>query len=185
MIIFVFCHFSVAKTSTKPPAVLKMDIRRVLDRMQLHSRETNTGFDCIELPSTNIMTSSLLDPPRTLPQKPHNIRALPAPYQIQWPPHHPGPPRNVANSRVFASVGQNTPSVRFEINIVNLKVRIFSFLRLLSHLAFILISFLGPTAVTWSSILPCGRRRIAVPGARTSSSNGAKSLIRHVIRNGL
>ena len=151
MIIFTFCHYSVTKTSTKPPAVLKMDIRRVLDHMQLHSRETNTGFDCIELPSTNIMTSSLFDPPRTLPRIPHNIRALPTPFQVQWPPHHPGPPRNVSDSRVFASVGQNTPSVRFEINIQVVKVRNFSFLRLLSHLvdlALILISFLGPTAVT-------------------------------------
>jgi serine/threonine protein kinase KIN1/2 len=51
---------SVATTSSKPPAVLKADIRRVLDRMQVQYRETKTGFDCIHLPSIDI--SSLQDP---------------------------------------------------------------------------------------------------------------------------
>ena len=53
-------HFSVATTSTKSPAVLKTDIRRVLDRMQVQYRETKTGFDCIHLPSIDI--SSLQEP---------------------------------------------------------------------------------------------------------------------------
>ena len=52
--------FSVATTSTKTPSVLKADIRRVLDRMQVQYRETKTGFDCIHLPSIDI--SSLQDP---------------------------------------------------------------------------------------------------------------------------
>ena len=56
--------FSVATTSTKTPAVLKADIRRVLDRMQVQYRETKTGFDCIHLPSIDI--SSLQDPHGTL-----------------------------------------------------------------------------------------------------------------------
>jgi hypothetical protein len=56
--------FSVATTSTKSPAVLKADIRRVLDRMQVQYRETKTGFDCIHLPSIDI--SSLQDPQGTV-----------------------------------------------------------------------------------------------------------------------
>ncbi|KAI9508731.1 hypothetical protein F5148DRAFT_1148818 [Russula earlei] len=58
--VFLKGLFSVATTPTKPPAVLKTDIRRVLDRMQVQYRETKTGFDCIHLPSIDI--SSLQDP---------------------------------------------------------------------------------------------------------------------------
>ncbi|KAI0300012.1 hypothetical protein B0F90DRAFT_1725966, partial [Multifurca ochricompacta] len=61
--VFLKGLFSVATTSTKPPATLKMDIRRVLDRMQVQYRETKTGFDCIHLPSIDI--SSLQDPHAT------------------------------------------------------------------------------------------------------------------------
>ncbi|KAK2461106.1 hypothetical protein APHAL10511_006885 [Amanita phalloides] len=46
--------FSVATTSTRPPAVIKADIRRVLDRMQIQYRETKTGFECIHLPSIDM-----------------------------------------------------------------------------------------------------------------------------------
>ena len=66
------CHFSVATTSTKPPAVLKADIRRVLDRMQVQYRETKTGFDCIHLPSIDI--SSLQDPQGTPTPSPRKHR---------------------------------------------------------------------------------------------------------------
>jgi len=45
---------SVATTSTKSPPVIKADIRRVLDRMQVQYRETKTGFECIHLPSIDI-----------------------------------------------------------------------------------------------------------------------------------
>ncbi|KAI0274166.1 hypothetical protein BGY98DRAFT_1090659 [Russula aff. rugulosa BPL654] len=62
--VFLKGLFSVATTSTKSPAVLKADIRRVLDRMQVQYRETKTGFDCIHLPSIDI--SSLQDPHGTL-----------------------------------------------------------------------------------------------------------------------
>jgi len=55
----LFCHYSVATMSTKPPAVLKLDTRRVLDRMQVQYRESKTGFDCIHLPLIDI--SSLQD----------------------------------------------------------------------------------------------------------------------------
>jgi hypothetical protein len=56
---------SVATTSTKQPAALKTDIRRVLDRMQVQYRETRTGFDCIHLPSIDI--SSLQQDPLATP----------------------------------------------------------------------------------------------------------------------
>ncbi len=66
------CHDSVATTSTKPPATIKADIRRVLDRMQVQYRETKTGFDCIHLPSIDI--SSLQDPPATPTPSPRKHR---------------------------------------------------------------------------------------------------------------
>jgi hypothetical protein len=59
------CVISVATTSTKQPAALKTDIRRVLDRMQVQYRETRTGFDCIHLPSIDI--SSLQQDPLATP----------------------------------------------------------------------------------------------------------------------
>ncbi|KAH9955992.1 KA1 domain/Ssp2 C-terminal domain-containing protein [Russula dissimulans] len=58
--VFLNGLFSVATTSTKAPAALKVDIRRVLDRMQVQYRQTKTGFDCIHLPSIDI--SSLQHP---------------------------------------------------------------------------------------------------------------------------
>lgn len=45
---------SVATTSTKPPSVLKADIKKVLDRMQVQYRETRCGFECIHVPSIDI-----------------------------------------------------------------------------------------------------------------------------------
>ncbi|KAF8966120.1 hypothetical protein BDZ97DRAFT_1729406 [Flammula alnicola] len=54
--VFLKGLFSVATTSTKPPAVIKADIRRVLDRMQVQYRETKGGFECIHLPSIDIST---------------------------------------------------------------------------------------------------------------------------------
>jgi len=70
--ISAFDHYSVATTSTKSPAVLKTDIRRVLDRMQVQYRETKTGFDCIHLPSIDI--SSLQDPHGTPTPSPKKHR---------------------------------------------------------------------------------------------------------------
>ena len=64
--------YSVATTSTKTPATLKTDIRRVLDRMQVQYRETRTGFDCIHLPSIDI--SSLQDPLATPTPSPRKHR---------------------------------------------------------------------------------------------------------------
>ncbi|KAI9068945.1 Pkinase-domain-containing protein [Trametes sanguinea] len=50
----------VATTSTKSPQVIKADIRRVLDRMQVQYRETKTGFECIHMPSIDV---SSIQPP--------------------------------------------------------------------------------------------------------------------------
>ncbi|CCL98872.1 uncharacterized protein FIBRA_00879 [Fibroporia radiculosa] len=55
--------FSVATTSTKPPTLLKQDIRRVLDRMQVQYRETKTGFECIHIPSIDMSTLQTPRPP--------------------------------------------------------------------------------------------------------------------------
>ncbi|KAK7438601.1 Serine/threonine-protein kinase [Stygiomarasmius scandens] len=52
--VFLKGLFSVATTSTKPPPVIKADIRRVLDRMQVQYRETKGGFECLHLPSIDI-----------------------------------------------------------------------------------------------------------------------------------
>ena len=52
--------------------MLKADIRRVLDRMQVQYRETKTGFDCIHLPSIDI--SSLQDPRGTPTPSPRKHR---------------------------------------------------------------------------------------------------------------
>ena len=72
-------------------------------------------------------------------------------------------------------MGQNTLSVKFEINIVKVRAKTFFFPFILLSLVMILIYFLGPmAAVTWNPIPPCGRRRMAAPDARTSSSDGAE-----------
>ncbi|KAE9394058.1 Pkinase-domain-containing protein [Gymnopus androsaceus JB14] len=52
--VFLKGLFSVATTSTKSPSVIKADIRRVLDRMQVQYREVKGGFECIHLPSIDI-----------------------------------------------------------------------------------------------------------------------------------
>ncbi|KAH6902573.1 CAMK/CAMKL/Kin1 protein kinase [Coprinopsis sp. MPI-PUGE-AT-0042] len=57
--VFLKGLFSVATTSTKSPAAIKQDIRRVLDRMQVRYRETKTGVECIHLPSIDV---SSVDP---------------------------------------------------------------------------------------------------------------------------
>lgn len=46
--------FSVATTSTKSASVIRTDVRRVLDRMQVQYREIKGGFECIHLPSIDL-----------------------------------------------------------------------------------------------------------------------------------
>jgi hypothetical protein len=53
-LVIVFSCYSVATTSTKPPAVIKADIRRVLDRMQVQYREIKGGFECLHMPSIDL-----------------------------------------------------------------------------------------------------------------------------------
>ncbi|KAH9920596.1 uncharacterized protein B0H18DRAFT_1023487 [Fomitopsis serialis] len=62
----------VATTSTKSPAAIKADIRRVLDRMQVQYRETKTGFECIHMPSIDM--TSVQATPRS-PEQRHRKRA--------------------------------------------------------------------------------------------------------------
>ncbi|RDB21955.1 Protein kinase kin1 [Hypsizygus marmoreus] len=66
--VFLKGLFSVATTSTKSPPVIKADIRRVLDRMQVQYRETKGGFECIHIPSIDM---SSVDP------RPHNVHYQP------------------------------------------------------------------------------------------------------------
>ncbi|KAF5319597.1 hypothetical protein D9619_008686 [Psilocybe cf. subviscida] len=68
--VFLKGLFSVATTSTKAPSVIKADIRRVLDRMQVQYRETKGGFECIHLPSIDL---SSVDP--SPPRPSHNQQA--------------------------------------------------------------------------------------------------------------
>ena len=46
--------FSVATTSTKSPSVIRSDVKRVLDRMQIQYRGIRGGFECIHLPSIDL-----------------------------------------------------------------------------------------------------------------------------------
>ncbi|KAG8908278.1 serine/threonine-protein kinase KIN2 [Tulasnella sp. 403] len=46
--------FSVATTTSKSPTVIKADIRRVLDRMQVQYREVKGGFECVHAPSIDL-----------------------------------------------------------------------------------------------------------------------------------
>ncbi|KIJ62403.1 hypothetical protein HYDPIDRAFT_114497 [Hydnomerulius pinastri MD-312] len=61
--------FSVATTSTKSPSVLKGDIKKVLDRMQVQYREIKGGFECIHIPSIDL--SSI---PNSAQSRPSNHR---------------------------------------------------------------------------------------------------------------
>ncbi|KAG8972752.1 serine/threonine-protein kinase KIN2 [Tulasnella sp. 425] len=50
--------FSVATTTSKSPTVIKSDIRKVLDRMQVQYREVKGGFECIHAPSIDLSSLS-------------------------------------------------------------------------------------------------------------------------------
>ncbi|KAH7886474.1 hypothetical protein F5I97DRAFT_1936203 [Phlebopus sp. FC_14] len=57
--------FSVATTTTKPPSVLKADLKKVLDRMQVQYRETKSGFECIHIPSIDLSSVPETAQPRS------------------------------------------------------------------------------------------------------------------------
>ncbi|KAJ6632417.1 hypothetical protein B0H10DRAFT_2206775 [Mycena sp. CBHHK59/15] len=65
--VFLKGLFSVATTSTKPPPVIKADIRRVLDRMQVRYWQSTTGFECIHTPSVNISSIAMPSTPDQTP----------------------------------------------------------------------------------------------------------------------
>ncbi|KAJ7083979.1 Pkinase-domain-containing protein [Mycena belliarum] len=60
--VFLKGLLSVATTSTKPPPIIKADIRRVLDRMQVRYWQNKSGFECVHSPSIYM---SPVDPPST------------------------------------------------------------------------------------------------------------------------
>ena len=51
--------FSVATTTTKQPNIIKADIKRVLDRMQVQYREIKGGFECVHQPSIDLSSVAL------------------------------------------------------------------------------------------------------------------------------
>ncbi|KAK6977871.1 Non-specific serine/threonine protein kinase [Favolaschia claudopus] len=188
--LFRFCR----TTSTKPPPVIKADIRRVLDRMQVQYREIKGGFECIHLPSIDVSSShhhqqassSSGEPPNSRPslvkkvsklsfgirqnrsrdrdlsvdkEREREAQGRPSGVTLMTTPssgsssffnvgaHQPAArsptsikskmlppiPRDFAASptplptgevdrEVFESLGHNTLSVRFEINIVKVRV---------------------------------------------------------------
>ena len=71
---FHFLGCSVATTSTKPPAVIKEDIRRALDRMHLQYHEIRGGFECLHMPSIDF-TSVIADAQAY--QQQHALEELP------------------------------------------------------------------------------------------------------------
>ncbi|KAJ7187036.1 hypothetical protein C8R46DRAFT_1172012 [Mycena filopes] len=81
--VFLKGLFSVATTSTKPPPVIKADIRRVLDRMQVQYRENKGGFECIHLPSIDI---SSIERPTTPPQRHHHRQETSSPSDTPMSP---------------------------------------------------------------------------------------------------
>ncbi|EDR06003.1 uncharacterized protein LACBIDRAFT_251514 [Laccaria bicolor S238N-H82] len=103
--VFLKGLFSVATTSTKPPPVIKADIRTVLDRMQVQYRENKSGFECIHLPSIDL--SSVEGPV----SRGHG-------HQQQSSTGTSGSDNATPHHRPSISMGNNSLSVRFEINIV-------------------------------------------------------------------
>ncbi|KAJ7641628.1 Pkinase-domain-containing protein, partial [Roridomyces roridus] len=81
--VFLKGLFSVSTTSTKPPPIIKADIRRVLDRMQVRYWQNKSGFECVHVPSIDASALEASSPP---------------------PPQSPSPP----GSHAFPSSGETT-----------------------------------------------------------------------------
>ncbi|KAJ7915611.1 hypothetical protein B0H13DRAFT_2658675 [Mycena leptocephala] len=73
--VFLKGLLSVATTSTKPPPVIKADIRRVLDRMQVRYWQNKSGFECIHLPSVDV---SSIDAPSTPASDLRGLQSFPS-----------------------------------------------------------------------------------------------------------
>ncbi|KAJ7689046.1 hypothetical protein B0H17DRAFT_1331972 [Mycena rosella] len=56
--VFLRGLLSVATTSSKSPPIIKADIRRVLDRMQVRYWQNKSGFECIHLPSIHVSSDA-------------------------------------------------------------------------------------------------------------------------------
>ncbi|KAJ7025161.1 Pkinase-domain-containing protein, partial [Mycena alexandri] len=89
--VFLKGLLSVATTSTKPPPVIKADIRRVLDRMQVRYWQNKSGFECIHLPS---ITVPVHDAPSTSDS--HDLQSFPSSGEVVAPL----PPRTGVTKRV-------------------------------------------------------------------------------------
>ncbi|KAJ7773666.1 hypothetical protein DFH07DRAFT_990228 [Mycena maculata] len=87
--VFLKGLFSVATTSTKPPPVIKADIRRVLDRMQVQYRENKGGFECIHLPSIDISSVEQPTTPRHRGHHQQTSSASGEPQPPMSPAHRP------------------------------------------------------------------------------------------------
>jgi hypothetical protein len=93
--VFVKGLFSVATTSTKEPAVIRADLIRVLDQLDVKWREGQGRFECVHMPSIEIGKIS----EKRLPPLPNG--------DVTAPPEVPIPAAQVPDM-----------VVRFEINIV-------------------------------------------------------------------
>ncbi|KAJ7187035.1 Pkinase-domain-containing protein, partial [Mycena filopes] len=92
--VFLKGLLSVATTSTKPPPVIKADIRRVLDRMQVRYWQNKSGFECVHLPS---ITVPVHDAPSTDADS-NGLQSFPSSGEVVAP--HPPPPRAGLTKRV-------------------------------------------------------------------------------------
>ncbi|KDQ22866.1 hypothetical protein PLEOSDRAFT_1069072 [Pleurotus ostreatus PC15] len=110
--VFLKGLFSVATTTTKSPQLIKEDLRRVLDRMQVQYRENKTGFECIHLPSIDI--SSVVESPR--PSHHHHHPSTGSGDTGRTTPTMSRPSMTRKSSKL--SMGNNSLSVRFDITIV-------------------------------------------------------------------
>ncbi|KAJ7773667.1 hypothetical protein DFH07DRAFT_990242 [Mycena maculata] len=87
--VFLKGLLSVATTSTKSPPIIKADIRRVLDRMQVRYWQNKTGFECVHLPSIDAATSSTPTP------NPHALQSFPSSGETTVAPSRNGITRRV------------------------------------------------------------------------------------------
>jgi hypothetical protein len=128
---------------------------------------------------------------KNLPPIPRDLGGMATPMQQHQGVS--GPTGEVGDREAFESVGQNTLSVRFEINIVKVCVLsqwltwsfdsdFFFFVPFIS-LSFALASLGSMVAVTWYPSPSRGRRWMAISDARTSSPDRVEALTRGVTRS--
>jgi len=112
---------------------------------------------------------------KNLPPIPRDFAAAVAGGALATTPQQPA--GEVNDREVFESVGQNTLSVRFEINIIKVLSSFFHIVNPCLGSDYLLLFSLGSmVAVTWPPISSCGRRWMAVPDACTTSPDGVEAL---------